>query len=90
MDPTVMPIDPSTLIIGLSLACLGAPLAIASCCALAPVALVGGYVGLGLGVYGTVLCAPLLPCLLPLLVVPLAPLMPLGHGCHQIPFQWRY
>jgi hypothetical protein len=89
MDPTaVMSCDPCTLIMGLSLACLGAPLALASCCALAPAALVCGYVGLGLGVYGTVLCAPLLPCLLPLLVVPLAPIV--GCGCHQAPFQWRY
>ena len=70
---------------GLSIACLGVSLAIASCVALAPVALVCGYVGLGLGVYGTVLCAPLLPCLLPLVLVPLAPL---GCGCHQIlPFR---
>jgi hypothetical protein len=95
MDPSCMPnIDPCTLIMGLSIAALGAPLALAAAVALAPCALVGGYVGLGLALYGGVLCAPLLPFLLPLALVPLVGLAPLacGCGCHQhiAPFQWRY
>jgi len=90
VDPSVLSnVDPSTfypLIMGLSIACLGVPLAVASAVASAPAALVGGYVCLGLGVYGTVLTAPLLPFLLPLVLVPLVPV-----GCGQIPpFQWRY
>jgi len=60
--------------------------------------LVGGYVALGLCLYGGVLVGPflplLLPCLLPLALVPLGALVPLacGCGCHQniAPFQWRY
>ena len=91
MDPSVMSnCCPSTLLLGLSCVALGLPLAIASAAALVPVALVGGYVGLALGAYGTVLAAPLLPFLLPLVLVPLAPLG-CGCGCHQMaPFQWRY
>jgi len=90
VDPSVLSnVDPSTLIMGLSIACLGVPLAVASAVASAPAALVCGYVGLACGVYGTVLAAPLLPFLLPLVLVPL---VPVGCGCggHQMPFQWRY
>jgi hypothetical protein len=92
MDPSCMPnIDPCTLIMGLSIAALGVPLAVASAIALAPLALVGGYVGLGCALYGGVLAAPLLPFLLPLAVLPLVPCA-CGGGCHQgiAPFQWRY
>lgn len=91
MDPSVISsCDPCTLVLGLSLACLGVPVAIASAAALAPVALVSGYVGFCCAAYGTALAAPLVPCLLPLALVPVVPLG-CGCGCHQIAsFQWRY
>lgn len=91
MDPSVISnVDPSTvysLLTGIAIAAIGVPLAIASAAALAPVALVGGYVGFCAAAYGTALAAPLLPFLYPLVLVPLV-----GCGCgHQIPaFQWRY
>jgi len=95
MDPSCCTnIDPCTLIMGLSIAALGAPLALATAVALAPCALVAGYVGLGCALYGGVLAAPFLPFLLPLAVLPLVGLAPLACGgcCHQsiAPFQWRY
>jgi hypothetical protein len=94
MDPSCCSnIDPTTLLMGLSIAALGVPIAVASAIALAPVALVGGYVGLGCALYGGILIAPFLPFLLPLAVLPLVGLAPLACGCgHQgiAPFQWRY
>jgi hypothetical protein len=92
VDPSCMPnIDPCTLLMGLSIAALSVPIAVASAIVLAPCALVGGYVGLGCALYGGVLIAPFLPFLLPLAVLPLVPLA-CGCGCHQgiAPFQWRY
>lgn len=93
MDPSVISnVDPSTvvsLIAGLTIACLGAPLALASAACIAPAALVCGYVGCAAGAYCTALTAPLVPCLLPLGLIPLVH-AGLGCGGNQTVFQWRY